>query len=131
MHDADPRSPRPRPRAALAWSLWAVALVFTALNVVFLGLTSSTPAPAGLGSRAAEVLAGLGYLATTYIGALIATRRPQNPIGWTLVAAGVVLAMAAFAGQYGAYAVLTEPGRLPAGRVEASLGACAWLAATG
>ena len=131
MHDADPRSPRPRPRAALAWSLWAVALVFTALNVVFLGLTSSTPAPAGLGSRAAEVLAGLGYLATTYIGALIATRRPQNPIGWTLVAAGVVLAMAAFASEYGAYAVLTEPGRLPAGRVVAWLGAWAWWAAAG
>ncbi|MDP9070036.1 MAG: sensor histidine kinase [Actinomycetota bacterium] len=116
---------------AVAWSLWLLASVFTALNVVFLVLNRDTTAPVGLGSPAVEILAAVGYLATGAIGALIATRRPGNPVGWTLSLAGLALALAAFASEYGAYALVTDPGALPAARGVTWLGAWAWWAGAG
>jgi MFS family permease len=53
------------------------------------------------------------------MGALIVARRPANRIGWSFVAAGLGLALQAFATQHAIYALLTNPGALPGG---------AWLA---
>ena len=53
------------------------------------------------------------------MGALIVARRPSNRIGWSFVAAGVALALRAFASEYAIYATLINPGSLPGG---------AWLA---
>ena len=115
----------------MAWSLAVLATAFTALNLVFLLLTGSTPAPVGLGSKGVEVLAALGYLATAFVGALIAGRRPENPLGWIVGLAGLALALAGFASEYGAYALMTDPGALPAGRAVTWLGAWAWWAGAG
>ena len=64
-------------------------------------------------------------LAFPTVGALIASRRPQNPIGWIFVGLGSLFAVAAFASEYASYALLTEPGSLPAGETMAWLGS--WL----
>jgi MFS family permease len=52
-------------------------------------------------------------------GRLIVARRPANRIGWSFVAAGLGLALQAFATQYAIYGLLTDPGSVPGG---------AWLA---
>jgi signal transduction histidine kinase len=47
------------------------------------------------------------------IGALLATRVPQNPIGWLLLVIGIGLLLGGFASEYTTYALVTNPGSLP------------------
>jgi signal transduction histidine kinase len=49
------------------------------------------------------------------IGALLATRVPQNPIGWLLLVIGIGLLLGGFASEYTTYTLVTNPGSLPAG----------------
>ena len=58
---------------------------------------------------------GVAVLVSTGFGLVVATRRPEHPIGWLLLANGGVLAAMVFAGGYAEYAVLGHPGSLPAG----------------
>ena len=52
----------------------------------------------------------------TVMGALIVARRPTNLIGWSFLAAGVGLAIQAFATEYAIHSLRTDPGILPGGR---------------
>ena len=104
----------------VGWSSWAVSLMLGLLSVALLVLTRATPTPRGAAPRvmvAAWVLVLLVILST--MGALIVARQPANLIGWSFLAAGLGLALQAFATQYAIYALLTDPGALPGG---------AWLA---
>ena len=56
---------------------------------------------------------GLATLASTGVGLLLATRRRENPIGWLLLANGLVLTALGLAEAYADYAVLAHPGALP------------------
>jgi signal transduction histidine kinase len=49
------------------------------------------------------------------IGALLATRVPQNPIGWLLLVIGIGLLLGGFASEYTTYTLVTNPGSLPGG----------------
>jgi signal transduction histidine kinase len=70
----------------------------------------------GHGDGALTVAAWLtATLASSGVGLLLATRRGDNPIGWLLLANGLVLAASAVATTYADYAVLAEPGALPGG----------------
>jgi hypothetical protein len=94
--------------------------VLALASVVLLVLTRATPIPRGAvprGVNAGWGLLVLGILST--MGSLIVARRPANRIGWSFVAAGLGLALQAFATQYAIYALLTDPGALPG---------AAWLA---
>jgi signal transduction histidine kinase len=65
-------------------------------------------------------------LAFSVVGALIASRRPDNPIGWILCGVGLSFALGGLAGEYATYALITEPGSLPGGHVMAWLGTWIW-----
>jgi len=104
----------------VAWSSWAVSLLLALASVVLLVLTHATPIPRGAVPRGVNAVWGLLLLAIlSTMGALIVARRPANRIGWSFVAAGLGLALQAFATQYAIYALLTAPGALPG---------AAWLA---
>src|SRR5437879_190834 len=49
------------------------------------------------------------------VGALIATRRPRNPIGWVLVLGALSIAAVLAAQTYGLVALDAHPGSLPGG----------------
>jgi signal transduction histidine kinase len=51
--------------------------------------------------------------ASTGVGVLLATRRADNPVGWLLLANGLVLALNGVAQAYADYALLAHPGALP------------------
>jgi hypothetical protein len=58
-------------------------------------------------------------------GALIAARRPHNPIGWLLLVGGVVNQLENLSGPYGFHALVADPGSLPWG------GLASWFSQTG
>ncbi len=59
------------------------------------------------------------FLAFAVFGALIAARRPANPIGWLLYGFGLLYVPLSAARTYAWYALVERPGRLPGGEVAA------------
>jgi signal transduction histidine kinase len=57
------------------------------------------------------------FLAFALVGALIATRRPENPIGWLFCAAGFVTAATNLVGAYAYWGIVAHPGSLPGARL--------------
>ena len=53
--------------------------------------------------------------ASTTVGVVLATRCRGNPIGWLLLANGLVVAAMGTTGSYADYTMLREPGALPGG----------------
>jgi hypothetical protein len=91
----------------LAWSLWALTLVLTALSLLLLALNRSEP-NVPLYDFWAE--STLGALTFSTVGAFVASRRPENPIGWIFCALGLYAGVGHFAAQYATYAILALPG---------------------
>src|SRR5215212_9391068 len=107
------------PTAAwLAWSLCALSLALTALSLLLLALNLSHPNTHIFGSWLDSTLSALSYAP---VGALIASRHPENPVGWLLCLYGLVISISHFAAQYATYALLAQPDSLPAGE------AMAWI----
>jgi signal transduction histidine kinase len=107
-----------RTATRLAWSMCVVAAAAIAGTVGIDVVASSLDAFSILGIPA--------ILAFSVVGALVASRRPDNPIGWILCGVGLSFAVASLAGEYATYALITEPGSLPGGDVMAWLGTWAW-----
>jgi MFS family permease len=77
-----------------AWSVWAVSVAVTATTV---GYTVLHPLPAKLASQFGSApdgsLALVFVAAFATVGALLAWKRPGNPIGWLLSATGLAYAV--------------------------------------
>jgi signal transduction histidine kinase len=103
---------------------WAVAIGITALVISALVLEAASGSHADpWGESAALAVAVLGCGA---IGLLLALRKPGNVLGWMLMANSALVTVAGFAGAYATYALLANPGSLPAGRVAALWDTAAW-----
>jgi hypothetical protein len=96
-----------RAAARLAWSLCAAAVAGIGGLLVLKVLNG----PADL--RAAPLVAA--PLAFSVVGALVAARQQRNPVGWQLLAVGVVGTASLLGESYARYALVTEPGSLPGG----------------
>ena len=65
----------------------------------------------------------LPFLAFPLVGALIASRRPENPIGWICLAVGTFWMLAIMSSSYAAYGLrVASPGSIPFPAAIASLG---------
>ena len=100
-----------RAAAWLAWSIWALSIALVGLGLLFHVLNLSEPSVPIFGHWVESTLLGMGFAT---IGAIIASRRTHNPIGWLLCAAGLVFGAAMFASEYAIYPLLVAPGSLPA-----------------
>jgi hypothetical protein len=102
-------------RAAwLAWSLAALCVAMFVAVVVLDVLARSAQSPGNsttLGTIS-ETVSFVLFLAFPVIGALIASRRPQNPIGWICLADGLLWMILAVTDGYSVYGV-TKPGSVP------------------
>jgi signal transduction histidine kinase len=96
------------------------------LSFVFLALSWATPVPDIWGFRGDAVILALTFGS---IGLLLARHHPQNPIGWLLLAAGLVSAIIEFCIEYANYALLTKPGALSYGRLAAWTASWVWVIA--
>jgi hypothetical protein len=80
-----------------AWSIWAVSVAMTATALVYhvlYPLSAKAASIVGGGSAGAVGIVFIGSFAT--VGALLAWKRPANPIGWLLSAISLTFAVAGF-----------------------------------
>ena len=102
-----------RQPAALAWSVWAITAMVCGINVTLFHGRVQVPQPTDEPSRVGEVLFLLLPLVFVSVGALVATHRPNNPIGWLLCAGFGSTAGYAFAAGYAWTGLVVSPGQLP------------------
>jgi hypothetical protein len=99
-----------RSSAWLAWSLWAMAITIAVLGGYFDYLNGSKISP--------SIISTLDGVTFATVGALIASRRPSNPIGWLFLMTSLLLAFGgdrSLADQYTYFTFVTRPGSLPGG----------------
>jgi hypothetical protein len=107
-----------RAASRLAWSLWSLSVALTTLSLLLLVLIRSHP-----GTHVFDWWFGNATIVIDVtVGAILASRRPENPVGWLLCLSGVAVSTSSFASQYAIYALLARPDSLPAGE------AMAWIA---
>jgi hypothetical protein len=111
-----------RNAAWLAWSVWTLSLVVSAFALLFDLLTPFLPMRGP--TEFAILFMALAFAYPT-VGALVASRRPRNPIGWIFCAVGLVQAFQFFATTYADYNLSGE-GTLPAAEYMAWLSE--WIA---
>jgi signal transduction histidine kinase len=104
-----------RPAFWLAWFTWVLYLVIAIVTLLF----KMKNAPSELFSA---IFNALVLLAFATVGTLIASRRPQNPIGWIFCISTLLWALGVFMLEYAVYALITVPGSLPAGALIGAFG---------
>ena len=107
-----------RTTGRIAWSVCALSLALTALALLLLALNLSQPNTHIFDWWFGNTL----IVIDVTVGAIVASRRPENPIGWLLLLSGLAISINHFGAQYAIYALLAQPGSLPAGE------ALAWIA---
>jgi hypothetical protein len=122
-----------RTAAWLAWSLASLSVAMLVANVVLYFLTRSVQPPSswGTGGLSIILLFLLPFLAFPLVGALIASRRHKNPIGWICLAAGIFWMLSNLTSGYGMYGLLARPGSVPFPAAIGSLGEWMWVPAVG
>ena len=112
------------PRAAswLAWSLWTLSLTLTVLALLLLALILSHPHTHIFDDWLVSTLNAVFF---STVGAIVASRRPENLVGWLLCLWALSESISHFSAQYAIYALLAQPDSLPAG--EAFAWVSSWL----
>src|SRR5215204_5072586 len=111
-----------RTAAWLAWSLWVLSIALTALALLLLALILSHPHTHTFDDWLASTLNAVFY---SSVGAIVASRRPENLVGWLLCLWALSESISHFSAQYAIYALLAQPDSLPAG--EAMAWVFSWL----
>ena len=96
-----------------AWSAWALCALTVALVACVVAFTFLTRT----GPRDFTFL--LGVLTSAIVGALVASRRPRNPIGWFFLVSAAFFAVSEAAFRYAVYGLVVNPGSLPLSRAMA------------
>jgi hypothetical protein len=107
----------------LAWAVCALSLAITALNFLLIALNVSLSTPAYVFWPELTSIA-VGY---SMIGAIIASRLPNHPIGWICCAIGLIAAVDHFGGEYAVYALLAQSHPLPGGKAMLWLQGWFWM----
>src|SRR5215204_3405404 len=120
---------------AAAWIAWSLCLLCVVLAVASLILALLN------GRTLGEIFLAwdgpsLAVLPTwtvsfSVVGALIASHRPENAIGWIFLAEGFCYGLLSAGDQYAIYALLTNPGALPLGAEASWLGQWIWAPGLG
>lgn len=97
-----------RSTARLAWVLCAVALGLLATSVV-LAITNGLRSSDDWGTGAYPLLVCIPGATFPVVGALIASRRPGNAVGWVCLAIGLGIGAQLAASRFAVYALDTTP----------------------
>src|SRR5215210_3782572 len=122
-----------RTAAWLAWSLAGLSVaMLLAIVALYVLIRSAPQVPSSVSTRftPTDLLIGMPFLAFPIVGALIASRRPHNPIGWICLAVGSLFLLLGVSEYYSVYGV-AEPGSVPFPIGVAWLGNWLWMPAVG
>jgi len=98
--------------AGLAWSIGLFAIAAAASGVYLRALNVPTLEEFLSFYAIGDWVVGTAFAA---MGALIASRRPANPIGWIFLTIGLSQGFDSFDTEYAQYTMITHPGSLPGG----------------
>jgi hypothetical protein len=112
--------------ARLAWGLCAVSLTLVVLGLVYEVWTHSLLA--ALANHAPNAIWAVSF---PVVGALIATHRPRNPIGWLFCAVGIFQGLLIAAEAYSDYALRIAPGTVPGGLLANWVAQWVWAPSVG
>ena len=117
--------------AWLAWSLAGLCLVMAVATIVLSVLPQPGREGADAWSTVVDLLLFMTFLAFPVVGALTASRRPRNPIGWICLTVGLFWWLIIVSEDYSAYG-LAVPGSVPFPvTIYALLYAWMWVPAVG
>jgi hypothetical protein len=121
-----------RTAAWLAWSLAALSVLMFVAAIALHVLARSVDSPGQWSTLGAvgRVLSFLPFLAFPLVGALIASRRPDNWVGWILLADGLLWTFGSLLDSYRVYG-LARPGSVPFSGALHALGQWLWVPAVG
>ncbi len=117
-----------RVAAWLAWIMWALSIGLTMLSLWLLILNLSHPNVPVYLYWAEDTLLAVGY---STVGAVAASHRPENPVGWVLCSIGLSWGVGHFTSEYATYALLAAPGSLPAAEAAAWIYSWVWVPGLG
>ena len=115
---------RTRTAARIAWTICALALGLATIDLVLVALNSSHPDVRIPEPWLAHAVSAVAF---SSVGAVVGSRRPENPIGWLFCAIGLFAAIVLLSSEYAAYALLAQPNSLPGGLAMVWIRAWAWV----
>lgn len=119
-----------RRAAVIAWSAFGLTLAFTIWSIVFGIVNDGLDIPEVDGDviRARDAF-GFAIMTTAFagLGAVLASRRPRNPIGWILVVSPTFLGFTQFARDWYLHTQYADPGSLPEAAYLAWVANWAWV----
>ena len=116
--------PAARPRAwpaVLAWGLLGLQLLLLASVLWLDQLVRDAGRPDLAVLAPFAIPPSVAALTAGVVGAVVASRRPRHPVGWLLLAQGMVMWISAAAVGYVPYGLIVRPGALPAANVVARI----------
>ena len=121
-----------RAASLLAWSLATLSVALLGAQLLLFMLARSAGVPQGwdVNFSLTGQLAGGIFLVFPLVGALIASRQPGNPIGWVLLADGLLWMLSATLDYYAVYGV-ANPGSVPFPMMAAGTNNWLWVPAVG
>ena len=113
----------------LAWITCACSSWLTGLGIAFLVLLNHSYPDVPVYDYWLHATAIAVAFST--VGALIASRRPEHPVGWLFCAIGLLVGVDHFCAEYSTYALLAQPNTLPAGEAAAWIRSWIWIVSGG
>src|SRR5215213_11842419 len=118
-----------------SWLAWAIAALSVIMFVTAIALhvrarAIDSPGQWSTLGAAGRVLGFLPFLAFPLVGALVASRRPRNWVGWILLADGLLWTFGSVLDSYHVYA-LARPGSAPFPVAVYALSQWLWVPAVG
>ena len=133
-NERDREGVRERARAStwLAWSLAGLTLVMFVATIPLWFLARSADLPSGWRADVGVggLVGGAFFLSFPLVGALIASKRPKNAVGWLCLAVGVLWSLSGVFDYYGYYGAST-PDSVPFPVAAAGISDWIWVPAVG
>ena len=110
----------------LAWGLWLFTVVLYGLAILIISTVGYSVATQQ-NTWAARLSLLVAFLAFATVGALVASKQPQNAIGWMFMTIALLVALSVFGGEYANYVFVEHPGLLPGGYLAGWLYLWTWF----
>jgi hypothetical protein len=119
-------------RAWTWWLAWGLCALFTVVTVATIAIDAGTRPPDEQDeSFWGDLSLVVAFGAFAVVGALVASRRPRNAVGWLFLAAPLFAIVGAFSEEYAYRALIVNEGELPLGLLFAWFASWMWFPALG